>query len=687
MAALYSVLVVNTGAFGLPNGLGRTPAMGYNSWYDLMCTDAMNETTIRRRADFMVSSGLQDAGYSFVNLDDCFVTHRDENDGTLQPDPQLFPSGMRALSDALHKMNLKFGVYTDRGNETCAGRPAAKDHEILDARTYAHDWQIDYLKEDSCHATADHSAAFSEYGTMRDALNSTGRPIYFSLCGWNDWYAPHGASLGNSWRIGPDDTNWKGVLTNIDIMAPLGKFAGPGGWNDPCLLLSKAADGTLAITELQSRAQFSMWAVLAAPLLISGMLAEEMSPFVLQTYLNKLVIAVSQDPLGRQGVRVAGGDLSDCATGLGSRGGMRDATKGDIAATACTNVWSRRLAGAPGSAALVFLNAASNTSQEVRCDAACWARAGFSQADFPLTSTDLWTGEALPPILSADFTSKILHAAGGVQMIQVRGQPKASDVPHISIPPCSPAGGFARVDDFSRDDLNRSRPATRPFVAATQATSFSLCHTPAGLRILGNATDDDIFNTATRCNDPVYKRGDVLEVFVAPVAELTDVPSWYLEVDSAASGALYSQLTHNRRNAHWVNIGGNATAGTDCALADAMRVCASPCNASAMTACFLKCTGAASFVKGMHMSTSSGDGWWAIDLFVPWALFPSRLIQQRLPGGKVWPNWRLNFYRYDYHSRMPSGQWDHEHFELSAWSASGLGNFHTPSFFGTAELV
>ena len=155
---------------------------------------------------------------------------------------------------------------TDRGTETCAGRPGAKDHEALDAATYA-SWGVDYLKEDSCHASGDHKTAYADYGKMRDGLNKTGRPILFSLCGWNAWYSGPdpsmgyggGKTLGNSFRIGPDDTNWHGVLTNIDINADLAAFAGPGAWNDPCLLLAETYKGDQRITETQSRSQFSMW--------------------------------------------------------------------------------------------------------------------------------------------------------------------------------------------------------------------------------------------------------------------------------------------------------------------------------------------------------------------------------------------------------------------------------------------
>jgi len=132
---------------------------------------------------------------------------------------------------------------------------------------------------------------------------------YSSLCGWSNWYAPVGHSLGNSWRIGPDDTNWGGVLKNIDIMAPLWPYAGPGGWNDPCLLLGRDNRGNVAVTDQQGRAQFTMWAIISAPLLLSQNV-RSLTPFQLETYLNTEVISISQDPLGRQGQRLTGGDLS-----------------------------------------------------------------------------------------------------------------------------------------------------------------------------------------------------------------------------------------------------------------------------------------------------------------------------------------------------------------------------------------
>ena len=218
---------------------------------------------------------------------------------------------------------------------------------------------MDYLKEDSCHASGDHKTAYQDYGKMRDGLNNSGRAILFSLCGWycrppfplpplpsscllcerlcrcgvrrNEWYAPPdpalgyggGKTLGNSWRIGPDDTNWRGVLTNIDINAALAPFAGAGGWNDPCLLLAETYKGPTEqrVTPTQSRTQFNMWAVMAAPLLISANV-RNMSAMNLETYMNKEVIAVNQDALGLQGIRVAGGSLRSGGGGGGGKGNI-----------------------------------------------------------------------------------------------------------------------------------------------------------------------------------------------------------------------------------------------------------------------------------------------------------------------------------------------------------------------------
>merc|ERR1719443_1064464 len=166
----------------------------------------------------MISSGLRDAGYTYVNLDDCWhAKERNATTGRLQGDPKRFPSGMKALGDFLHSKGFKFGIYTDRGYKTCQGLPGSYQHEELDAQTFA-DWGVDYVKEDNCHSSNgvnDKDSLFAQFGAFRDALNKTGRPIFFSVCGggdqmpWNDitYYAndPRGGSkLANSWRITPD---------------------------------------------------------------------------------------------------------------------------------------------------------------------------------------------------------------------------------------------------------------------------------------------------------------------------------------------------------------------------------------------------------------------------------------------------------------------------------------------------
>lgn len=271
-----------------------------------------SEALVRESAEAMLSNGLHAAGYRNMNLDDGWcLTDRDAN-GNLQPDPSGFPNGIKELAAWLKGQGFSFGVYTDRGPQTCGGRAGAQGHEAQDAAWYA-SMGVEYLKEDSCGASTDHQTAYSEYAKMRDGLaaagNATGNPIFFSLCGWEAWYSPVLQALGNSARIGPDDTNYNGVLSDIDAMLPLWPHAGPGGWNDPCLLLGAGADGTDAVTEQQSRFQFSAWAVLAAPMLLSQNV-RNMSAFRLATYTNPEVIAVSQDAMGRQGALLGGGPLS-----------------------------------------------------------------------------------------------------------------------------------------------------------------------------------------------------------------------------------------------------------------------------------------------------------------------------------------------------------------------------------------
>ena len=184
------------------NDLARTPPMGWNSWNRFQCN--VSEQLIRETADAIVSSGMKAAGYTYVNIDDCWHGQRDSL-GVIHPDAQRFPSGMKALADYVHSKGLKLGIYSDAGWQTCGGRPGSRGHEYQDAVTYA-GWGIDYLKYDWCNT--DNLNAHGAYETMARALMSAGRPIVFSLCEWGNNKAWEWATnLGHLWRttgdIGP----------------------------------------------------------------------------------------------------------------------------------------------------------------------------------------------------------------------------------------------------------------------------------------------------------------------------------------------------------------------------------------------------------------------------------------------------------------------------------------------------
>jgi alpha-galactosidase len=295
----------------LDNGLALTPPMGWNSWNKFGCN--VSEDLIKSMADGMVSSGMKDAGYQFVVIDDCWQVRRDEN-GNIVPDAERFPSGMKALGDYIHAKGLKFGIYSDAGEKTCAGRPGSMGHEYQDALMYAK-WGVDYLKYDWCHSGKRN--AEEAYSTMRDALKAAGRPIVFSMCEWGTakpWL--WAADTGNLWRTTEDiNDHWEGkqkykdggccalgMLDILDLQVGLEAFAGPGRWNDPDML--EVGNGGMTTNEY--RAHFSLWAILAAPL-IAGNDLRSMSPEIKEILTNREVIAVNQDGLGRQASRVSKG--------------------------------------------------------------------------------------------------------------------------------------------------------------------------------------------------------------------------------------------------------------------------------------------------------------------------------------------------------------------------------------------
>jgi alpha-galactosidase len=262
-------------------------------------------------ADAMVSSGMKDAGYQYVVIDDCWQVSRDSS-GNIVADPQRFPDGIKALADYVHSKGLKFGIYSDAGVKTCAGRPGSRGHEYQDALQYAA-WRVDYLKYDWCNTgTEDAQAA---YTTMSEALKATGRPIVFSMCEWGThkpwlWGAQAG---GNLWRTTGDiKDRWagmqrwpngtccsNGVVDIVDQQVGLESYAGPGHWNDPDML--EVGNGGMTTTEYRSH--FSLWCLLAAPL-ITGNDLRNMAPEIKEILTNREVVAVDQDALGREGRRV-----------------------------------------------------------------------------------------------------------------------------------------------------------------------------------------------------------------------------------------------------------------------------------------------------------------------------------------------------------------------------------------------
>jgi alpha-galactosidase len=372
----------------LDAGLALTPPMGWNSWNKFGCN--VSEGLIRGMADAMVSSGMRDAGYQYIVIDDCWQVRRDAT-GNIVADPQRFPSGIKALADYVHSKGLRFGIYSDAGSKTCAGRPGGLGHEYQDALTYA-SWGVDYLKYDWCNTTTQDAKA--SYANIRAALNASGRPIVLSICEWGThqpwfWGAEAG---GNLWRTTDDISDrWSGrkrwpsgaccsngVMEIMDLQIGLAPFAGPGHWNDPDML--EVGNGGMTTTE--DRSHFSMWCLLAAPL-IAGNDLQNMSQATRDILTNKEVIAVDQDPLGREGARA-----------------WKDGDR---------EVWSKQMQD--GSRAVVLLNRGAADSEI----AVNWEQIGYPD-HLSAAVRDLWAAKDL-----GRFTGgfQAMVASHGVVMVRI----------------------------------------------------------------------------------------------------------------------------------------------------------------------------------------------------------------------------------------------------------------------------
>ena len=280
-------------------GLAMTPPMGWNSWNTFEVE--INEDLIKQTADILVESGMKDAGYTYIVVDDGWEALERDPDGQLVPDPAKFPSGMKALADYVHAKGLKFGIHNCAGKTTCNGFPGGRGHEFEDARLYA-SWDVDYLKYDWC----DHGSANAKetYSTMRDALYAAGRPIVFSLCEWgNNKPWEWAQDVGHLWRTTGDITDCydcqgeydMGMKYILKLQEGLHLYSGPDHWNDPDML----EVGNPGMTLTESKSQMSLWCMLAAPLMAGNDL-RTMTPEVLEILTNRDAIAIDQDALGKQ---------------------------------------------------------------------------------------------------------------------------------------------------------------------------------------------------------------------------------------------------------------------------------------------------------------------------------------------------------------------------------------------------
>ncbi|XP_042405073.1 alpha-galactosidase-like [Zingiber officinale] len=352
----------------LANGLGLTPAMGWNSWNRFGCN--INETLIKETADAIVSTGLAELGYQYVNLDDCWAEYNRTPKGEVVGNYKTFPSGIKALADYVHSKGLKLGIYSSAGDRTCSnGMPGSLGYEYVDAQTFA-SWGIDYLKYDNCYNRNIDPQV--RYPVMTKALRQAGRPIYYSLCEWGQSnVATWAAGVGNSWRTTGDIVdNWDSMIGKMDQNDGNARYAKPGGWNDPDML----EVGNGGMTHDEYIVHFSLWALAKAPLII-GCDVRTLTKEIKDIIGNEEVIAVNQDPLGVQGKKV-----------------MKD---GNL------EVWAGPLC--PGSKVVILLN---RDSQESSSITATWEDVGLPRHT-SVEVRDLWKHETLKGNSTGSLTATV----------------------------------------------------------------------------------------------------------------------------------------------------------------------------------------------------------------------------------------------------------------------------------------
>jgi alpha-galactosidase len=391
--------------------------MGWNNFNHFV--DAFTYTTFEQAADAMVSSGLKAVGYQYINIDDSWDTTARDASGNLVPDPAKFPNGIKAVADYVHGKGLKLGIYADRGVMTCSKFPGSYGYEKQDAALFA-SWGVDYVKVDNCFpnvgttASSDRSqmggtvdgtvpsaryqsAQQTDYTNWANAIEAAGRPMVFSICAW--WFYSWEPTLGNMFRTTKDiKSNWTSFLATLDgnggdttrytdanFPAPgIAQYAGPGHFNDPDMLEVGNTVAGGGMTAVEQQAQFSLWAIMAAPLILGNDLTN-MNAQTLAILANAEVIAVDQDPLGKQGT--------------------------PISASTTLEVWSKPLA-APKSYAVALFNrtaAAANIT-------VTWSSLGLTGA---ATVRDLWAEQDLGSMATQYTANVVSHA---VVLLKVVGQ-------------------------------------------------------------------------------------------------------------------------------------------------------------------------------------------------------------------------------------------------------------------------
>jgi len=345
------------------DGLALTPPMGWYPWNEFGQAP-QNEKLIKEIVDALISSGLKDAGYVYVGPDEGICFSRDV-DGKLTTNLARYPSGLRSLGDYIHQRGLKYALYTDAGTRTCSmAMPGTKDHEFEDMAAFAA-WRADYIKIDWCNTKGQDVA--QSYTRLRDAQQAAGRPIVFSLCSWGEgepW--KWAASVGHLWRTTgdiciPGKANWSAAMKNAAANEKLYAAAGPGHWNDPDMLIT----GMGGLSETQNRSFFSLWCMMAAPLMAGNDL-RKMTASTIQILTNQEAIAINQDPLGIQGHIVR-------------REGQAE-------------IWAGKRLFDDSQAVLVFNS--GTAPAEVRVT---WPESGSAESD-ALYVRDLWTHRTTGPI-------------------------------------------------------------------------------------------------------------------------------------------------------------------------------------------------------------------------------------------------------------------------------------------------